>query len=231
MNRKKIVLKHHLGLGDAIVHNGMVRKILLENPNSDIYVYSKFHNIENVKFMYRDDERINIIGVNNDYEMNLSLEKNLFDEIITTHIDSNNLKYDVFFDDSFYMSVNMNPEIKKNLFYIERNIIVENNVFDELILQNKIDKYIFIHEKPSENILIDRKKIPNDTQIIFANPKYKMFDLLKVIENAEEVHVISSSFLSLFMCKKYNNNTFAHMYADRVELSEYIERNDIFVVK
>ena len=62
--------------------------------------------------------------------------------------------------------------------------------------------------KAQELYFSPRKRIKNDLPIIFADPKYLSLHLLKVIEMAEEVHVISSSFLSLFVCKKYNPNYF-----------------------
>jgi hypothetical protein len=107
----------------------------------------------------------------------------------------------------------------------------ENRVYQELILDKNIGDYIFIHEKKDENILIDRSRINSVLPIIYADKKYKTFSLLKVIENAKECHIISSSFLSLLMCYKLNNNVCAHMYSDRIELSEYIGKNNIKVIK
>jgi len=66
--------------------------------------------------------------------------------------------------------------------------------------------------------------------IITADPKYGMFELLKVIENAKSVNIISSSFLSLMMCKKFNQNVVAHMYCDRPYISPYIKKHDIKVL-
>jgi hypothetical protein len=159
--------------------------------------------------------------------MNQHLSKNKYDEIISSHFDTGNLNYNVFFDDAFYNLVGIDPKIKRDYFYIERDSKKENEVYDELIIKNNITDYILIHEKPNENIVIDRNKIRDDLPIVFVDPKYKIFDLLKVIENATECHLISSSFLSLFTCKKYNEKVFAHMYPDRVELANYIFENNI----
>lgn len=38
MSTKKLFVKQHLGLGDNIVHNGMVRKISEDHPEYDIYI-------------------------------------------------------------------------------------------------------------------------------------------------------------------------------------------------
>ena len=63
--------------------------------------------------------------------------------------------------------------------------------------------------------------------IITADSKYGIFELLKVIEMAKSVNIISSSFLSLMMCKKYNENVIAHMYCDRQFISPYVNKHNI----
>ena len=85
-------------------------------------------------------------------------------------------------------------------------------------------------EKQEQNIVIDRNKLQSDLPIIFAKSDYSFFDLLTIIEKAQEVHIISSCFLSFFMVKKLNIKTFAHMYADRSELTEMVKKNGIDVI-
>jgi hypothetical protein len=48
MLNQKIFFKHHLGMGDAIVHNGMVRKYLQDHPATQIFIPSKFENTEDM---------------------------------------------------------------------------------------------------------------------------------------------------------------------------------------
>ena len=44
--------------------------------------------------------------------------------------------------------------------------------------------------------------------------------------------MVSSSFLSLLMCKRYNQNVIAHMYADaeRRDFAPYIMKHNIRVI-
>jgi hypothetical protein len=227
----KIYIQHHLGLGDNIVHNGMVRKICEDFKDYHINVPSKPNNYDNVCFMYRDITNVNVIIVNNDFEMNQHITHTQYDKIISSYlIDQNKYSYSKYYDDAFYLLAGYDPKIKTSHFYIERDIDEENRVFKELILDNNINDYIFIHEKKEEGIIIDRNKINNDLPIVYADKKYKTFSLLKVIESAKECHIISSSFLSLMMCYKYNENIYAHMYSDRTELTEYIKNNNIKVI-
>ena len=231
MSIKKLFVKQHLGLGDNIVHNGMVRKISEDYPNYDVYVPAKSHNIENVKFMYKDKTKVKVVQLDNDIEMDNYISSGNFDKIISSFlIGQNEYDYSKDFDDAFYLKAGYDPKIKNSYFHIERDLEEENRIYKELILDKNINDYIFIHEKKDENILIDRKKINLNLPIVYADKKYKTFSLLKVIENAKECHIISSSFLSLLMCIKINDNVFAHMYSDRLELSDYVSKNGIKII-
>jgi hypothetical protein len=228
---KKLLIYQHLGMGDHIVHNGMIRKIAEDYSDYEIYVPSKSHNYNNVKYMFRDNPRIVVIDAINDDGMNNMRFDGGFDEVISSHHwDGGKIySYSTYYDDSFYLKVGMDPNIKQDYFYIERDMELENKVYDELINSRNISEYTFIHEKGSA-ICINRNYIDSNLAIVSAEPQYDFFSLLKVIENAKSVNLISSSFLSLFMCKKYNENVIAHMYADRRELSPYIEKHNIKVI-
>ena len=218
-------------MGDNIVHNGMIRKIAEDNPNSQIYLAAKHHNFKNVEYMFRDNPRITVLSVEGDSGMNLAIMTGGFDKIISSHFgDGNPYHYETYFDDAFYMLVGMDPSIKQSYFRIDRDIELENRVFDELITSQGITDYVFVHEKPELNVRLSREKMEKGLPIITADPKYGMFELLKVIENAKSVNIISSSFLSLMMCKEYNKNVVAHMYCDRPHLSPYIEKHDIKIL-
>jgi len=183
--------------------------------------------------MFRDNKKIKVVELEDCSvrSMDSYLSKNKYEKIINTCLNNNSkFNYRTYFDDAFYMSVNMDPSIKKKYFHIERDIKSENKIFDELITSKGISEYLFVHEKPELNIIINRERMEQGLPIITANPKYSIFELLKVIEMAKSVNVISSSFLSLFMCKKYNQNIFAHMYCDRTYISPYIKKHDIEIL-
>lgn len=230
-HESKIFVKHHLGMGDNIVHNGIIRKISKDNPNSKIFLAAKHHNFKNTEYMFRDNPKITVLSVTDDYDMNRIISNGDFNKIISSHFeDGNPYKYEEYFDDAFYMLVNMNPSIKTENFYIERDNELESKIFKELITDKGIEDYLFVHEKPEIGIILNRNKMEQGLPIITADSKYGMFELLKVIENAKSVHLISSSFLSLMMCKKYNSNVFAHMYVDRPHIAPYVKKHNIEVL-
>lgn len=219
-----------MGLGDNIVCNGMVRKIAQDNPDCEIIVPVRQHNAKNVARMYRDNNRIIIDNFNDPdcYHMESIVDKKNYYKVMSCCIDPVR-EYHKYFDDAFYLKIEMSPSVKKDYFYIQRDEERESKVFEEIVTKKGIKDYIFLHEKPSHNVVIDRKKLPN-LPIVYADPNYAFFDLLKVIENAKECHLVSSSFVSLMTCKKFNPHTFVHMYTGRAELTDYIEKNGLNVL-
>ena len=51
-----IHIYHHLGLGDHIICNGLVRKI--KESHEKVVVFCKTPNYENVSYMFKDDSNI-----------------------------------------------------------------------------------------------------------------------------------------------------------------------------
>ena len=220
-----------MGMGDNIVHNGMVRKIAQDFPEYQIYVCTKTHYFKNVVYMYRDNPNITVLNVNDDNGLNRIANKEHFDKIISSHFDQGTpYHYEKYFDDAFYMLVGMDPKVKTDYFYLERDYEMEERIYDELITKKGITDYVFVHEKAEYNIRIDRNRLEPNLPVVVAEPQYGIFELLGVMERAKSVNLISSSFISLMMCKKYNQNVVAHMYCDRAFISPYIKKHDIDIL-
>jgi hypothetical protein len=101
---------------------------------------------------------------------------------------------------AFYVSAGIPTNYRIDNFYYQRDLDSENKFFNDL---NLPQKYVVISEY-GEN-LIDRQFIKNkDVPLININnisPKY--FDIIKVIENAEEVHLIENSTALLIYHMQY----------------------------
>lgn len=229
-SNQRIFVNHHLGMGDSIVHNGMIRKISEDNPGCDIFLAAIGHNFKNVQYMFRDNPRINVLNVTCDNQVREIIHEGNFNKVISSHSRDVNLRYGEYFDDSFYKVVGMDPDIKFKYFHLERDPEIENKIFEELITKKGISDYVFVHEKPENNITIKRDLLESDLPVVVADPNYGIFELLQVIECARSVHIISSCFLSLMCCKKFNQNITAHLYCDRQHISPYIEKHDIKVL-
>ncbi len=171
---------HHLGLGDHIICNGMVRHFT--EIYGQVTVFCKPHNFENVKYMYRDNNNITVLPVGEVWD-------------VDSYILSNNIEKDTIrntadyscptFDESFYRQAHLPFDFRYSKFYFLRDLDKENKVYTELNPNN--EEYVFTHGG------VDLTKIRNDLKIIDNPVNYGIFDILKLIENATEVHIMESS--------------------------------------
>jgi len=195
---------HHLGLGDHIICNGLVR--YFQEKYDNVSIFCKFHNLQNVDYMYRDNQNIKIIGVDDD-------------ETVSNYIRKNNISGDLIvvgfyklgqvlherFDEGFYKTVNLPFKHRFDNFFFKRDLEKEKKIYEEINPENK--KYIFTHG-------VDLKKVRSDLKIIDNPTKFSIFDLLFTIENAEEVHLMESSIKNLVNSYYFNKpKFFYHQYS------------------
>ena len=64
--KRELCIHHHLGLGDHFDCQGMVRYMLKNFDFSKVYVFSKLSHFDMIKFMYRDDNNIEVINIDQD---------------------------------------------------------------------------------------------------------------------------------------------------------------------
>ena len=175
---------HHLGLGDHIICNGMVRHY--KEIYGKVTVFCKPHNYENVKYMYRDDEDITVLPVGEDWDVNVYIfENKISKDVIKIGFDKL-MNYPMTkFDESFYKIAEIPFEYRFSKFSFLRDLKTENKAFNFVNPNN--EEYIFVHGN------VDRNKIRTDLKIIENPIKFGVFDILKIIENATEVHIMESS--------------------------------------
>jgi hypothetical protein len=195
---------HHLGLGDHIICNGMVRHF--QKMYETVSIFCKFNNLQNVTYMYRDNENIKIIGVtDDDVVYNYISENNISEDLIVVGFHKLNQVSHERFDDGFYKTANLSFHHRFNDFFFKRDIEKEKKIYEEINPENK--KYIFIHG-------VDSKKVRSDLKIIDNPTEYSIFDLLFIIENAEEVHLMESSIKNLVNSYYFNKpKFFYHQYS------------------
>lgn len=188
----------HLGLGDHIICNGILRK--LREDYDIVHMPVKRHNYQTVKDMVRDDAGIELIAVGDDNEAirYLNIFKNHVDKIVGVgNYGSNFLQNSKSFDESFYKQASLSYDARWNSFVYLRDTEKENKVFLDA---NLPEKYIFVHDDANRNYAICDSKL-NEEMYIFR-PEHKfgekttttVFHYGKIIENATEIHCIDSSF-------------------------------------
>jgi len=198
-----MIIYHHLGLGDHIICNGLVRNFYKRYGSVDLFCYA--NNEANVKYMYRDLKNLNTIPVSSDQEADSIIIKNNFNVL---KIGFENLymnKSSEPFDIEFYKMVDLLFSSKFDNFYLERDMEKELFILKDLNPNN--EPYIFIHGD------LDMSKIKKDFKIINNPKEYSLFNLISLFENAEEIHVMESSLKCLINQYKLNKpKLFYHNY-------------------
>jgi hypothetical protein len=219
---------HHLGLGDHIICNGIVRHY--KDIHKTVTVFCKPHYFNNVEYMYRDDKDIIILPIGEDSDvLNYINQNNLHSDLIVVGFDR--LAYDnsKTFDEGFYNTINLPFIFRFSKFKFQRNIDKELEVYNDLNPNN--EPYIYVHDDKERGFEIDRNKINNNLKIIENDKRFLMFDMLKIIENATEVHSMQTGMKDLINSFKFDKPKFyLHWYVrpynddyDTVGLNNFIK--------
>lgn len=201
---------HHLGLGDHIICNGIIRQY--REKYGEVTVFCKPHYFTNVDYMYRDDNNIIVLPIGEDSDVHHYInQNNLHPDLIVVGFDKlrdNNSKT---FDEGFYNTINLPFLFRFSKFKFERNNNKELEGYNELNPNN--EPYIYVHDDRERGFEIDKNKINNKLKIIENDKRFLMFDMLKIIENATEVHTMQTGMKDLINSFKFDKPKFyLHWY-------------------
>lgn len=216
-----IYIYHHLGLGDHIICNGLVRHFA---EKDEVSIPCKPWNYASVKAMYSDDPKITVIKVKGDPEAEILLEGYKAVGIPTMQVTWNwgvGKQTNIEFDEWFYVGYDLPFEYRWSKCRIPRFPELEDKLFTTLNPTN--ERYAFVHDDPSRSQYIDSSKINTNLRIIKPVPGLvdNIFAYYSLIEKAEEVHALNSCF-ALFTDSVFNKeNCYVHMYARKDSPAHY----------
>lgn len=181
---------HHLGLGDHLICNGLVRYLLKTKSPDHINLAVKARNLSNVERMYRDESRIRFIVADEPNDFLRSIDGNA--ELIRIGFENcNHSEFDV----GFYHQIGVDFSVRWSHWYCERDYKQEFKVLEEL---NLPEDFVLVNDScsggrydlnvQSEMPIVYFSKLQSETSI---------FDWTAVIEKAKEIHTVDSSFLHL----------------------------------
>jgi hypothetical protein len=209
------MLYHHLGMGDHIINHGLVRKLYDQKIYNHFKLIVKKHYAENVRFMYSDLKNLNIIEVYDDIEANQIFEKHEGEKLKHFVPYDNSTK---FYEISSYTSLGFDVNTRYDIFKINRDYNREDYVYKKIINHKK--DYIFIADDPMRGYTINTNMVKGNRDINIVRSAdlldYSMFDLLKIIENSIECHVIYSSFMMLIDCLNFSNLICHESYIQKI---------------
>ena len=228
---KELYIHHHLGLGDHFDCNGMVRWILEKQQWDKLYVFAKSNYFSMIEYMYRDTDDIEVVMVdkNNEYEdVKRICSENKADTLVVGHQFYPGKQAELLYNKNcwelFYDQLRIPYDVRYNYFYFKRDEQEEERVFKKLNPDS--EPYIFIHEDASRGFTLNRDHFldPN-LKVIENDVSENIFHFIKIIENAQEVHCMESSFKTLidFYCKQ--PNLFYHDMRDNQPLGGNSSKN------
>lgn len=175
-----IYIHHHLGLGDHIVCNGLVRA--LYEQHGEVTLAVKNHNYPSVKQLYRDLENMHFHKVTSDAECIAEYKKQPF-----IRVGFENCRSD--WEKSFYDQLGLDYSVRFSKFFIDRDFKREQALEEKL---NLPEEFAFCNSSASTG----KKEISfrTDLTIIKLEPLTdSIFDWIGVLEKATEIHTIDSS--------------------------------------
>lgn len=211
-----ILFDYHQGLGDQIICSGAVREYCKKYTRVGIYCFPR--NYPSISFMYRDLTNLRIHVVNSYAEKYRFRFFNVFrfgnDHYDTVRIiDSYDQESGLLFERQIYTAAGVDLEKKWENFFVVRDSEREKTLFKKARLSTP---YIFVHD--DARYPLDPTRISSPLPLFRPDPKLtdNMFDYCGIIEHANEIHVIDSSFMFLVDCLPYMNphqKLFVHRYA------------------
>jgi len=181
-----MLIHHHLGLGDHVICNGLIRFL---SGKEDIKLFCKTQNEFNVKLMYSDNSNINIISVYNDFEAERIVNGSRNYIRLGVGLNHNYPRdMETQWDKVFYHQIDID-------FYHSWTSFKYNKPISQNPVPSK--PYIFLCNQGSDGIdRLDYTKIDHSLQKVYSNSG-NFFDNIDLIQNATEIHCINSAYIHL----------------------------------
>lgn len=224
---QKLYIYTHLGLGDCIDTNAMIRIILKEgykgNKYDKVVIFAKSNYHSMIKWMYRDEPLIEIIKIDKNKEQEEIIDilnnRNNDSALIVGH---NNYswgqeeKLGMGCAEIFYHQVGIPFERRFSDFYFQRDRKEEQRVFEKLNPNN--EPFIFIHDDPSRGFTIPEENVRlivgKNVRIIRNDITENIFFFCKILEEAEQIHLMESAFRSLVETLNINGDLYFHNFRE-----------------
>jgi len=237
----KYILQH-FGLGDFLSCKGLV-KYLMQNDKDltvNYHLYVPSRHFQSVTFLY-SDENIKLIKVDNEnsaikhFSKNKLLEDVKDSELIKIGFQNfykvieNEFRYEDYTTDMvFYKQFEVPYRYRFELGKWKRDHNEEERVFNKL--NPKKEKFIFIHDDPKRNLLIQLEDInltKDKIKIIRNDTSELIFNFGLLLERAEQIHVMESSIRNLIECLNINHKKlFLHSFRNKLSKGPFYSFNE-----
>jgi len=193
IDKKPVIVHHHMGLGDHICMNAMVRAMVEEH--GPLSVVCKGGNLDNVRFMYRDDPRISVVQLPHHANGERAAVDHMVSEQNATLIrigfrDPYHHNDPVSPDEYFYRQAGVDYEQRFDGFRMDRDMEAEKAAFKKMVGDR--EDYVFVQSDEARGFPL-REAWGDDAVVVENDPSVMLFHLGLVLERARELHLPNSS--------------------------------------
>lgn len=224
------IFRGHMGLGDHIVCNALVRHLAKDDT---IIVPVKKHYETSVKFMFSDNDNIIVMPFKGDKAADKFCRKKAKERVEI--IWNGNLgpakekweKSKSRWDHKFYEQLDLDFNLRWDCFKLPQNSFDWKRLFHLRFPDIQPADYIFLHSITSTGIRKINKNLLQHDVIFMPDIKYtdNFFNYVGLLENAKEVHCIDSSFLCLADSLNLKGELHYHSYAKDINHGPTLRSN------
>lgn len=207
---KRIVVHHHLGLGDHLICNGLVNH--LAETWDVVYLACKRAYYPTIACLYSEQPAVNIFTVQDERQDVDRFARDVGAEVLRIGFDRCDRSR---FDESFYEQLGIPFEYRYTKFRLPARIPGEDALFSTL---NPGSRFIVIHREWSHGLFVLRVgsalpavDIRRRSGDVFTN----LLAYRRVIQEAAEIHCINSSVIHLVDSLETGGRLFYHDVRDR----------------
>jgi hypothetical protein len=216
--RHHLCIYHHLGMGDHIICGPIVRERAAHYDL--VVVLAKYHNVPSVTHLFADLPNVAVRAVVDDEEANNFTNVVWKGEVMRLGYHGGAFKGAIF-DQEFYRQAKLSFDLRWSGWKIKRNPDEELAVEKLMLEQCAGEMGAFVHEDKARGMAIDYEKHVDSFFMWtgIAEPVRRgtpnIFGYIGVIQKAEQIHCINSSFALLIdsIDLPRNPKLFLHEYA------------------
>lgn len=201
----KILVHHHLGLGDHIICNGLINYL---SRSKKIYLICKLQLYKNVNYLYSQNKNVVVVPLTKFMYKSMKSEKR-FSRIYSKLLRTNILylgfsqQKGEYFDELFYKQAAVDFSNRYESFYVPEN--------PTNMIEIPGVKFRLVHRESSiQNYNLKIKS--DDLLTIFATKELgkNMFSYIDLIRKATEIHCVDSAFIHLVDSFELNSSLYFH---------------------
>lgn len=201
---KNILLHHHLGLGDHISLCGLVNHMAEQHsPDKKIFLMCKSNNVLNVQKLYRNNPIVQVVDIKDADEHTFANQSiKAYPEL--EYFCLGHSGYDASLETKnnwdcnqvFYYLAGVPYEYRFTKFTLPYDEAMNNLAYDDLVGESR--EYMFVHDDPTRGYEITPvHNLGDNVKVVRNDIRYTIFDYVKILRNAKQIHLMPSSFYCL----------------------------------